>query len=188
MANVGADPVKFGAQNVSFGMLVAPNLAPWGPSSDAGGLGSTRKETLGVQAWTSIDLQRISGPPFRSFCQLWHNNCVFWQACLQVTFLNWGSRIKHLVWKILQKPGFHICRDYVDFGDIFTWFSMALGPILMTFGGLGACLKLHDFRWLSGGVPELRQHGHSRLFGTLPGPHCHPPNSFQQQFNMQNTS
>ena len=71
----------------------------------------------------------------------------------------------------MQKPAFHICRDYVDFGVIFTWFSMALGPILMTFGGLGAGLKHHDFRWFSGGVPELRHHGHSRLFGTLPGPH-----------------
>ena len=62
--SVGADSVKFGAQNVSFGMLVAPNLAPRGPSSDAGGLGSTRKETLGVQAWISIDFGRISAPPF----------------------------------------------------------------------------------------------------------------------------
>ena len=67
MANVGADSVKFGAQNVSFGMLVAPNLAPWGPLSDAGGLGSTRKETLGVQAWISIDFGRISEPPFGRF-------------------------------------------------------------------------------------------------------------------------
>ena len=57
--NWGADVVKFGAQNVSFGMLVAPNLAPWGPSSDAGGLGSTRKETLGFQAWISIDFGRV---------------------------------------------------------------------------------------------------------------------------------
>ena len=65
--NWGADVVKFGAQNVSFSMLVASNLAPWGPSSDAGGLGSTRKETLGVQAWISIDFGRISGPPFRRF-------------------------------------------------------------------------------------------------------------------------
>ena len=64
---LGADVVKFGAQNVSFGMLVAPNLAPWGPLSDAGGLGSTRKETLGVQAWISIDFGRISEPPFRRF-------------------------------------------------------------------------------------------------------------------------
>ena len=67
MANVGADSVKFVAQNMSFGMLVAPNLAPWGPSSDAGGLGSTRKETFGLQAWISIDFGRISEPPFGRF-------------------------------------------------------------------------------------------------------------------------
>ena len=65
--NVGADSVKFGAQNVSFGMLVAPNLAPWGPSSDAGELGSTRKETLGFQPWISIDFGKISDPPFGRF-------------------------------------------------------------------------------------------------------------------------
>ena len=56
----------------------------------------------------------------------------------------------------MQKTAFHICRDYVDFGVIFTWFSMALGPILMTFGGLGAGLKHYDFRWFSGGVPDGR--------------------------------
>ena len=77
-----ADVVKLCTQNVSFGMLVAPNLAPWGPSSDAGGLGSTRKETLGVQAWISIDFGRISGPPFGRFWptlaqQLSFLACVF---------------------------------------------------------------------------------------------------------------
>ena len=71
----------------------------------------------------------------------------FWGVNLDV----WGSRIKHLVWKVLQKPAFHICRDYVDFGVIFTWFSMALGPFLMTFGGLGPGLKFYDFRWFSRG-------------------------------------
>ena len=65
--NWGADVVKFGAQNVLFSMLVASNLAPWGPSSDAGGLGSTRKETLGFQAWISIDFGWISGLPFERF-------------------------------------------------------------------------------------------------------------------------
>ena len=80
--NVGADSIKFGALNVSFGMLFAPNLAPWGPSSDAGGLGSTRKETLGFQAWISVDLGRISGPPFGCFWltlaqQLCFLACVF---------------------------------------------------------------------------------------------------------------
>ena len=62
-----ADVVKFGSQNMSFDMLVAPSLAPWGPSSDAGGLGSTRKETLEFQDWIPIDLGRISGQPFGRF-------------------------------------------------------------------------------------------------------------------------
>ena len=66
---MGTESVKFGVQNVSFGMLVAPNLAPWGPSSDAEGLGSTRKEILGAQAWICIDFGRISGPPFGRFWQ-----------------------------------------------------------------------------------------------------------------------
>ena len=79
---MGVDAVKFGAQKVSFGMLVAPNLAPWGTSSDAERLGSTRKETFWVQAWISIDLGRISGPPFGRFWQtlakqLFFLPCVF---------------------------------------------------------------------------------------------------------------
>ena len=78
--NWGADVVKFGAQNASSGMLVAPNLAPRGPSSDAGGLGSTRKETFGFQAWISIDFGRISGPPFgRSWLILKQQLCFL--AC-----------------------------------------------------------------------------------------------------------
>ena len=52
--------VEFGTENMSFSMLVASKLAPWGPSSDAGGLGSTRKETLGVQAWIFIDFGRMT--------------------------------------------------------------------------------------------------------------------------------
>ena len=63
MVNWGADVVSFGPQNVLFSMLVASNLAPWGPSSDAGGLGSTRKETLGFQAGMFIDFGGISEPP-----------------------------------------------------------------------------------------------------------------------------
>ena len=81
--NWGADVVKFGVQNVLFSMLVASNLlAPWGPSSDAGELGSTRKEIFGVQAWISIDFGRISGSPFGCFWpalaqQLCFLACVF---------------------------------------------------------------------------------------------------------------
>ena len=84
--NWGADVVKFGAQNVSFSMLVASNMAPWGPSSDAGGLGSTRKETLGFQAWISIDFRRISGPPFGSFWLILEQKIDLLVACLQVRF------------------------------------------------------------------------------------------------------
>ena len=54
---------------------------------------------------------------------------------------------------------------------VFARFSIALGTILMTFGGLGPGLNHHDFRWFSGGVPELRQHGRRRVFGIVPGPH-----------------
>ena len=86
--NWGADVVKFGAQNVSFSMLVASNLAPWGPSSDAGGLGSTRKETLGFQAWISIDFELISAVHFESFSGPLDQNRYFVHACCQVTFLN----------------------------------------------------------------------------------------------------
>ena len=65
--NWGADVGTFDAQNVLFSMLVASNLAPGGPSSDAGGLGSTRMETLGFQAWIFIDFGWISGLPFERF-------------------------------------------------------------------------------------------------------------------------
>ena len=81
MVNVGADSAKFGAQHGSFGMLVAPNLAPWGPSSDARGLGSTRKETLGFQAWISIDFEGITGPPFGS-CWLTLEHKLCFLACV----------------------------------------------------------------------------------------------------------
>ena len=99
-----------------------------------------------------------------------------------------GLQNQAFVRKVLQKPAFHICRDYVDFGVIFTWFSMALGPILMTFGGLGAGLKFTGFSGLPWGTPRSWQCARSVLIWLLSGPHCHPPNSFQQQFNMQNTS
>ena len=65
--NWGADVVKFCAQNMPFSMLFVFNLAPWGPSSDARGLGSKQKEVSGLQAWISIDFGRISEPPFGRF-------------------------------------------------------------------------------------------------------------------------
>ena len=61
----------------------------------------------------------------------------------------WDSRIKHQALEVLQKIVFHICWDYIDFGVIFVWFSMASGPIfrnLMIFDGFP-------------GGPELNNHG-----------------------------
>ena len=46
--NVGADSVQFGAQNVSFGMLVASNLAPWGTIERFSGTREHKKGDLGV--------------------------------------------------------------------------------------------------------------------------------------------
>ena len=74
---MGADSVEFGAQNGSFGVLVPPNFAPWGPSSDAGGLGSTQKETLGVQAWISIGFGRIFGAAIWMFLTNFGTTIVF---------------------------------------------------------------------------------------------------------------
>ena len=68
----------------------------------------------------------------------------------------------------------------------------------MVFDGFGT--NFDDFWWLGGrletswfsmlfrGVPDGRAPCRMMVFGIVPGPHCHPPNSFQQQFNMQNTS
>ena len=52
----------------------------------------------------------------------------FWGLNLAVS----GSRIRHLVWDVLQKPTFHICGDYVDFGVIFTCFSLVIFAALET--------------------------------------------------------
>ena len=138
-------------------MLVASNLTHWGSPSDAGGLGSTRKEALGFQAWISIDFGRISGTPLNVFGQLWNNKLSFFvdmRACRSGLLKIMGSEsgclgLQNQVFgmKGIAEPAFHICRDYIDFGVIFTWFPVALGPILT---GLGAGLKHHDFRWFSG--------------------------------------
>ena len=52
--NWGADVVKFGAQNVSFGMLVASTLVPRGTIERFRGTWEHKKGDLGV--WISIDL------------------------------------------------------------------------------------------------------------------------------------
>ena len=52
----------------------------------------------------------------------------------------------------MEKPTFPICWDSVDFDVTFTFFFMALGPILMTLGALETGLKFDDFLWLSRGA------------------------------------
>ena len=46
----GADVVSFGAENVSFGMLVASILASWGIIERSRGTSEHKKGDLGVQA------------------------------------------------------------------------------------------------------------------------------------------
>ena len=68
-----------------------------------------------------------------------------------------------IIWcglEVLQNPAFHVCWDSVDFGVILLWFSMALGPILMIFGGLETGLKIMIFD----GFP-----GRPGAEGALPG-------------------
>ena len=84
-----ADVVSFSAQNVSFGMLVASSLTPWGTTERFRGTGEHKKEDLAVRVWISVDVGWISGPPFEnSFGELWNNKCVFCHACLQVSFFS----------------------------------------------------------------------------------------------------
>ena len=132
--NWGADVVKFGALDGSSSMLVGSNLARWGPASDAGGPGSTRKETLGFQAWISTDYGRISGRNLDVFGKLWHNNCVFWHACLHVTFFkDFGVRI----WRFGAPESSILWGRYCK-NQLFTY--VGIMSILVSF--------LHGFRWL----------------------------------------
>ena len=55
----GADGVSIGTQNVSFGMPVAPTLAPWGTIERSRGLLEHKNGDVGMQAWISVDCGRI---------------------------------------------------------------------------------------------------------------------------------
>ena len=52
-----------------------------------------------------------------------------------------------------------------------TWFSMALGPILMTFGGLETGLKCDGFSGLPWDTPRSRLQGRFVVIWLIPGPH-----------------
>ena len=62
--------------------------------------------------------------------------------------------------------------DSCNFGTISVFFSMALGPILMTFGALEAGLKFDDFRWLSGGGGRAEQPWLVGASWSVPRPYC----------------
>ena len=83
----GVDVASSGAQNVSFGMLGASNLTG-GPSNDSGGLGSTRRETLGSRFQLLSIFGGFRDCHLRVAGQFWHKKCVFCYACLQVTFFS----------------------------------------------------------------------------------------------------
>ena len=68
------------------------------------------------------------------FGKLWHNNCVFWHACLQVTFFkDFGVRI----WTSGAPESSIWCGRYCK-NQLFTY--VGIMSILVSF--------LHGFRWL----------------------------------------
>ena len=63
---LGEDVVSFGAEHVSFGMLVASGSTPWGTIERSRLTSEHKKGALGVQAWISVDFGWISRPHFQS--------------------------------------------------------------------------------------------------------------------------
>ena len=107
--------------------LLRPLWHLGGPSSDPGGLRSTRRETLGsrrgfLSIWGEFR-ERI----FKAVGNFWNRKCVFCYACLQVIFLMisgsasgcLGLHNQAFGIRSVSKTTFHICWDSVDFGVIF---------------------------------------------------------------------
>ena len=87
LGELGRGCCQIWCQNASFGMHVAPNLAPWGPSIErCTGTWEHTEGDLGLGCLLILDAFR--GRNLDVFGQLWNKNCVFWHACLQVTFFN----------------------------------------------------------------------------------------------------
>ena len=64
--DLGSGWCQFGAQNVSFGMPVAPPLAAWGAIERSRVTLDHEKGDVGIQAWTSANFKWISGPHLES--------------------------------------------------------------------------------------------------------------------------
>ena len=117
-----AGVISFNAQNVSFGILVASTLAPWGTIERSRGTSEHKK---------------ISRSHFPALLALFRTTDVLFLVCVFTghIFLRfrglpldvWRSRIKHSVSAVLQKTTFHICWDSVDFDVIFTYFRYGFG-------------------------------------------------------------
>ena len=67
---------------MSFGMLVAPNLVPWGPSSESGGTWEHTEGDLGGPGLDFYRFWRISGPPFGRFWPTLAQQLCFFLACV----------------------------------------------------------------------------------------------------------
>ena len=67
--------------------LLRPFWHLGGPSSDPGGLRTTRGETLGSRP-ISVDLGGFRDHILRVLGSFWHNKCIFCYACLQIMFFN----------------------------------------------------------------------------------------------------
>ena len=133
--------------------LLCPIWHLGGPSSDAGGLGSTLKEALGFQAWISIDFGRISGLPFGHFWPTLEHKLGFLAyvfACRYRFFKILGSESGCLG---LQNHAFGIR------GIAKNSFSHMLGlcrfwcHFYMVFDGAGT--NFDDFWWLGGMIEIL---------------------------------
>ena len=79
MVNVGADSAKFGAQTCHLACL-------GGHRANQGNLGAHGRRPWRSRLGFLSILEGFRGRHLDVFGQLWHNNCVFWHACLQVTF------------------------------------------------------------------------------------------------------
>ena len=78
----GEDGVSFGFQIASFGMPVAPTLAPWGTIGLFRGTLERKKGDVEVQARISIDFGCFSGLHFESFWRALDENNVFLLFCV----------------------------------------------------------------------------------------------------------
>ena len=98
-----------------------------------GDLGAHGRRPWGSRLGFLSILEGFRGRHLDVFGQLWHNNCVFWHACLQVTFFkDFGVRI----WTSWAPESSILCGRYCK-NQLFTY--VVIMTILVSF--------LHGFQW-----------------------------------------